>query len=390
MLKILSTKLDKIVLRIIVLLFLSLAAFSAKAQDINYTKNVIDTLSAPKYWGRGYTKNGMKLAADYLSNQFQEIGLEPLAKDFHQRFEYPVNTFPGKMSVILNGQQLVPGQDFVVGNGSPGLKESTRLKRIDSVNFASDGLKIVLKNKLTWSVATSLDSVTTIELNATTVKQTPERIQIDVENKFDSAFRASNICGFVRGTKHPDSILMVSAHYDHLGGMGVDTYFPGANDNAAGVATLLSLSKYYVKNPQPYTVVFVCFAGEEAGLLGSRFFVENPPFPLANIKFLINLDLVGTGSEGMTVVNSTVYPKAFELMNKINESKHLIVAIHPRGKAANSDHYFFSEAGVPAFFIYTQGGPKAYHDIYDVPKNLPLTAYQNLFKLIVDFFGKLE
>ncbi|WP_354360359.1 M28 family peptidase [Pedobacter sp. UYP30] len=376
--------------KIFALMFINLMAICAHAQDITYTKNVIDTLASAKYWGRGYTKGGMKLAADYLTNQFKEIGLEPLAEDFRQRFEYPVNTFPGKMSVTLNGKQLVPGQDFIVGNGSPGLKESTRLKKLDSVNFVSAGLNVVFKDKLTWSVATSLDSLTTIELNTNTVKQTPKRIEIDIENKFDSAFRAANICGFVRGTKHPDSVLMITAHYDHLGGMGADTYFPGANDNAAGVATLLSLAKYYIKNPQSYTVVFVCFAGEEAGLLGSGFFVQHPPFPLANIKFLINLDLVGTGSEGMTVVNSTVYPKAFDLMNKINDSEHLISVIHPRGKAANSDHYFFSQMGVPAFFIYTQGGPKAYHDIYDVPQNLPLTAYQNLFKLIVDFFGKLS
>ncbi len=376
--------------KLITFCLLILTALSAKAQDIAYVKNVIDTLASPKYWGRGYTKNGMHLAADYLSEQFNEIGLKLLAKDYRQNFEYPVNIFPGKMEVKLNGKQLTPGKDFIVGNGSPNLKEVGKLTKIDSINFAAEKLKVVLKNKLTWSVATSLDSLTTIELNTNTVKQTPKRIEVNIENKFDSAFRAFNICGFVRGTTHPDSVLMITAHYDHLGGMGANTFFPGANDNAAGVATLLSLAKYYVKNPQSYSIVFVCFAGEEAGLLGSRFFVENPPVPLANIKFLINLDLVGTGSEGMTVVNSTVYPKAFGLMNKINNSQHLISVIHPRGKAANSDHYFFSEAGVPAFFIYTQGGPKAYHDIDDVPQTLPLTAYNNLFILIVGFFAEMQ
>lgn len=384
-----SSKSRKAINKIITLFMLAFAAFSAKAQDIAYVKNVIDTLASPKYWGRGYTKNGMHLAADYLAKQFKEIGLEPLAEDYLQHFEYPVNTFPGKMKVTLNGGQLIPGKDFIVGNGSPALKENAKLKKIDSLDFAAEKLRVVLKNKLTWSVATSLDSLTTIELNANTVKQTPKNIQVDIENRFEPDFKASNICGFVKGTTHPDSVLMITAHYDHLGGMGASTYFPGANDNAAGVATVLSLAKYYVKNPQPYSMVFVCFAGEEAGLLGSRFFVENPPFPLENIKFLVNLDLVGTGSEGMTVVNSTVYPKAFELMNKINDSKHLITAIHPRGKAANSDHYFFSEAGVPAFFIYTQGGPKAYHDVDDVPQNLPLTAYNNLFKLIVEFYSEI-
>ncbi|MGE3824646.1 MAG: hypothetical protein AB7G44_10500 [Bacteroidia bacterium] len=56
-----------------------------------------------------------------------------------------------------------------------------------------------------------------------------------------------------------------------------------------------------------------------------------------------------------------------------------------RGKAANSDHYYISENGVPAFFIYTMGGIKAYHDVYDKPETLPLTEFQDLFRLLTDF-----
>lgn len=375
---------------IFVAVFLVLTAFSAKAQDINYTKIVIDSLTAPKYWGRGYTKNGMQLAAKYLANQFEEIGLNRLEGSFYQDFKYPVITFPGKMEVAVNGKVLLPGRDYIVSSASLGFKGHVKLNKIDSANFAAKGLKVVFKDKLTWSVATSLDSLTTIELNSNIVKLVPKQIKVNVESKFDTVFRASNVLGFLLGTEHPDSILMITAHYDHLGGMGDKTYFPGANDNAAGVATLLSLAKYYVENPPPYSIIFVAFAGEEAGLLGSKFFVENSLTPLAFVKFLINLDLVGTGSEGMTVVNATVYPKAFELLNRINDSKKLISKINPRGKAANSDHYFFSEAGVPAFFIYTQGGPKAYHDVDDIPQNLPMTAYNNLFKLIIEFFATLQ
>ena len=63
--------------------------------------------------------------------------------------------------------------------------------------------------------------------------------------------------------------------------------------------------------------------------------------------------------------------------------------INSRGKSANSDHYFFTEKDVPAFFIYTTGGISAYHDIYDRSKTLPLTEYQDLFKLFVDFNAAL-
>ncbi|WAC41922.1 M28 family peptidase [Pedobacter sp. SL55] len=98
-----------------------------------------------------------------------------------------------------------------------------------------------------------------------------------------------------------------------------------------------------------------------------------------------NLDLLGNGDAGATVVNATVYPDEFALLNKINNQQKLISKINSRGKAANSDHYYFTEKGVPAFFLYTQGGISAYHDVYDMAATLPLTAYQNLFKLFVAF-----
>jgi hypothetical protein len=63
--------------------------------------------------------------------------------------------------------------------------------------------------------------------------------------------------------------------------------------------------------------------------------------------------------------------------------------VKSRGKAANSDHYFFTEKGVPAFFIYTLGGIKAYHDIFDVSSTLPYTEFNDLFELIIKFNAAL-
>ncbi|NTE03591.1 M28 family peptidase [Agrobacterium tumefaciens] len=374
----------------IICIIILLSPVTCFAQDSLYVRKTINTLTAPAMWGRGYTKDGMKKAADFLSAEYKRIGLSPIVDDFKQEFSFPVNTFPGKMQVALNGKALKPGKDFIISNASPTVKQNASLQKIDSTHFtASPNLKIELKDKLTWSVATEVSTETTIEINRKHFTGIPKQIKVDIENQFIENFSASNVCGFVKGTKYPDSMLVITAHYDHLGGMGANTYFPGANDNAAGVATLLSLAKYYQSNPQPYSIGFICFAGEEAGLLGSRFFVENPLIPLSKIKFLINLDLVGTGENGMTVVNATVYPKAFSLLNKINDEQKLITKINPRGKAANSDHYFFTEKGVPAFFIYTQGGPSAYHDVYDQAETLPLTEYNDLFKLIVNFNQKI-
>lgn len=101
------------------------------------------------------------------------------------------------------------------------------------------------------------------------------------------------------------------------------------------------------------------------------------------------MDLMGTGSEGATIVNGTIFPNQFQKLQNINQKNEYLPIIKKRGKAANSDHYWFSEKGVPAFFIYLVGGIKAYHDIEDVSKTLPLTKFEDSFRLIRDFVDEL-
>lgn len=373
--------------RYLAILFL-LMSFSGYSQDIQYVRKTLNTLTSSSLWGRGYTRNGMEKAADFIQGEFKSFGLTPMdGKDFKQRFIFSVNTFPGKMDLNINGKKLMPGKDFIVHQASIGVSTKADLEQKDSLNFlaASSRIAVTLEDKLTWSVSQKVNDYTQILIKKSSLSETPKTIDVDIENAFVPDFRASNICGIVKGTAKPDSVILITAHYDHLGGMGKNTYFPGANDNGSGVSFLLSLAKYYAKNPQKYTIAFICFAGEEAGILGSKYFTENPLIPLSNIRFLINVDMVGTGETGATVVNATQYAKEFAALNKVNEEGKFLVKINPRGKAANSDHYFFTEKGVPAFFLYTQGGIAAYHDVFDKAETLPFTVYENLFKLFVGF-----
>ncbi|MBC7615538.1 MAG: M28 family peptidase [Pedobacter sp.] len=372
--------------KVILFLLLSVSNYTF-AQDFAYTRKTLNTLTSPALWGRGYTKNGMAKAAKFIEREFAKNGL----KTINQDFIFSVNTFPGTMDLTVNGKKLIPGKDFIVGQASKGLIGSGMLFQRDSTHFVADSTKLILtvQPKLTWSVATKVEDFTEILIKKEVIEQKPQSFEVNIENRFIPDFKATNIYASIKGTKYPDSVIVITAHYDHLGGMGKSTYFPGANDNASGVSLLLSLAKFYAKNPQPYTVAFICFAAEEAGLIGSKYFTENPLLKLAQIRFLINLDLVGTGEAGATVVNATIYPKAFALLNSINDREKYLVKINPRGKAANSDHYFFTEKGVPAFFLYTQGGTAAYHDVEDKAKTLPFTVYENLFKLIVEFSGAL-
>ncbi|WP_449435820.1 M28 family metallopeptidase [Pedobacter steynii] len=373
------------------ILFLSIAG-SAFSQDLHNARKTVNQLASKALWGRGYTNNGMAKAADFICSAFKAYGLSPMSgADFKQPFSFPVNTFPGKMLVTINGKKLSPGKDYIVMPQSIGKTAKGKFVQKDSVTFADTDQRIitVLKDKLTWSVAPQQDDFTGIEINKNAIKGIPLNFQINIENAFIPEFNTSNVCGIVKGTTKPDSLLVITAHYDHLGGMGSKTYFPGANDNASGISFLLSLAKYYAANPQPYTMAFICFAGEEAGLLGSKYFTDHPLVPLQKIRFLVNVDMVGTGETGITVVNATIHPKEFSLLNQLNDKSKYLPKINSRGKAANSDHYFFTEKNVPAFFIYTTGGISAYHDIYDRPKTLPLTEYQDLFKLFIDFNAAL-
>jgi hypothetical protein len=330
----------------------------------------------------------MAKAADFLAAEFKSYGLHPIkASGFQQSFYYSVNTFPGKMEVAVDGQVLKPGIDFIIGPESRGKKVKANLVQQDSVHFIDlkNKIEVELRDKLTWSVSTEQADYTRIEIDKKKLLHSPKTISINMESQMLQQFKSSNVCGIVRGTSKPDSLLVITAHYDHLGGMGDRTYFPGANDNASGTALLLALAKYYAANPTPYSIAFICFGGEEAGLVGSKYFSENPLFALSKIRFLINVDLAGTGDEGITVVNGSVFKKEFSLLTEINNSKQYLSKIKSRGKAANSDHYWFTEKGVPSFFIYAMGGIQAYHDVHDRGETLPLTEFEDLFRLLVQF-----
>ena len=414
---------------------------NSNAQDLARVRNVINVLASPSFHGRGYVNGGDSLAAEFVANEFKLSGLRSFQETYYQPFTFPVNTFPGKMKVKINNKKLVPGRDFILNAGSKGVKGRFKLTNINldstlfelfpldkdhsknnsdmdkkskemlkksalifhpewrknikklPLNTQNNLAKIPLiveeiPKKLTYSVATKVENKCIVQILSKDLPVKPKSIKISVENSFVERHKARNVIGIIDGTSKKDSFLVITAHYDHLGHLGKKTYFPGANDNASGVAMMLELARYYSEpsHKLPYSLMFIGFAGEEAGLLGSSYYVNDPLFPLEKIKFLINLDLLGSGKEGITVVNGSVFPKKFAILDSINNSKHGLSKIVARGKAANSDHYPFSEKGVPAFFIYTLGEITAYHDIDDKPQVVTLSKFKEVFELINEFF----
>lgn len=370
---------------LLALFFTPLFLFS---QDMNYAHKVLDTLTSKSMHGRGYVEKGDKIAADYISQQFQKFNLNKFNKDYFQSFNLTVNTFPGDLYLKINGKTLFPGKDYIVDPASNGGKKDYNFNKSDKTKSTIEGMIAIKeeKKKLTLDVSHEVLKTAFIVLQSA-IPDTIKEVSFKIENKLLKDYQTQNVIGYVKGTVYPDSFLVFTAHYDHLGEMGRDTYFPGANDNASGITMLLNLAEYYSKkeNAPKYSIAFIAFSGEEAGLIGSHYFVEHPLFSLSKIKFLINMDIMGTGDEGMMVVNGAVFDEEYNRLIAINNNKHYLTDIPKRPKAAISDHYFFTEAGVRCFFFYTLGGIKAYHDIYDKAETLPLTKFEDIFRLIRDF-----
>lgn len=352
------------------------------AADSSYVRRITDTLSSGYFMGRGYVANGVNRAGDFIVQEMQRLGLNVDT----QNFSFPVNTFPGRIALSINGKPLRPGIDFLVTPQSKACSGAGTLTRQEGVGWINTKHSVFIQpvEKLTWSVAQHQADYTAFLVKESLLSG-PVEFKCTVDAQHLENYPAKNITGSITGSTRPDSVIVFTAHYDHLGAMGSGTYFPGANDNAGGVAMMLDLADYFIRHPPEYTVRFIAFAGEEAGLLGSKHYVDHSPGDLKKIRFLVNLDLVGNGEEGITVVNATEFPEAFRLLQAINTEQQLIRAINSRGKAKNSDHYWFTEHNVPSFFIYTLGERKAYHDVFDVPGTLPFFEIHDLEKLVILF-----
>lgn len=171
---------------------------------------------------------------------------------------------------------------------------------------------------------------------------------------------AANVGGVLRGSdpaRH-DELVVYTAHYDHLG-ISVpdargDSVYNGFSDNAAGVGMLLAIAEALRAAPPAASVAFLFFTGEERGLLGSSFAAAQPPFPLSQVKGLINLDAGAPPAPPVSwrIAGGTDSPlgaRAVEVARRAGWSAEAA------GASPNSDYWPFLARGVPAVFIIPGG-----------------------------------
>lgn len=413
--------------KLTIYLLILLLGHAVCGQQMERVASITDSLCAPYMHGRGYTHKGDLIAASFIEKHFITAGLHKFKNAYFQHFEMQVNTFPTVVDLAIDGKTLRTGKDFIAhslsGSGKGKAKvwwisremiedpsklqqempsnlpayaiaynqqdepALLQLPRTILVKLFMAKLHLSVAEKLTHSIASQQYDLPKVVVLKEAWKVGTSKISYDIHAQVKSHI-SQNVAGYIKGASQPDSFVVFTAHYDHLGAMGSKVYFPGANDNASGVAMLLELAYHYAANPPAYSVVFIAFGAEEAGLIGSKHYVDHPLFPLSSIRFLINIDLMATGEKGVTAVNATEFTKEFALLQQINQEKGYLSEVKPRGPAANSDHHFFYAKGVPCFFLYLMGGWPHYHDVDDrFP--VPYTEFQDTFKLLVDFTGSL-
>ena len=407
------------------LIFLVVISFNfLGAQDLKYARAMDSTLCSPEFGGRGYVDNGEHIAAEFIQNQFKSFGLQSFTKDYYQPFFFAINTIQNDNGLSIDGKTLRGGLDYLIAANAQTTKGTFELVYLpDSIFENREAIKKFFKQdlknkfilteyrfkefkhfkdipikgmvylnekKMFWNVSNARQphDFVIIDVMDSIVSRDSKTITLDFKSKYYKKYKTQNVAGYIQGKKYPDSFIVITAHYDHLGKMGNDVYFPGANDNASGTSMLLNLAKYFSmpKNQPDFSIAFITFSGEEVGLMGSTYCAENPLFPLSHIRFLVNLDMVGTGSKGITVVNATIFQKEFKQMQKINTEKNLLKRVKKRGEACNSDHCPFYKKGVPSFFIYTFGDEyNEYHSVFDRYPDIPFTEYEDVFTLMAEF-----
>ena len=209
---------------------------------------------------------------------------------------------------------------------------------------------------------------------------------------FDRHPDATNLVATVRGTALPDDFLLVGAHYDHLGVKNGKTY-PGADDNASGVAAMLQVAAWVAAHPLRRSVVFVAFDGEEEGLKGARYFVAHPLVDLRRVRLMINLDMLSRSDTGTIVASGSSFdPTLRDLVTKAAAGRTLTVTFgHDRPMylaggvedwTQSSDQGPFHDAGVRTLYFGVEDHAD-YHHPTDTADKIPRTFFAEVTQLVL-------
>ena len=211
-----------------------------------------------------------------------------------------------------------------------------------------------------------------------------------------------NLIGYIPGTAQPQRFIVVSAHYDHLG-MKDGQLYPGADDNASGVATMLAMAAWFRAHPPLHSVVFAAFDAEEMGLRGAKAFVGALPFPQSQLIMNLNFDMVGHNDNEIFVTGTHYHPAFKPLIAQVAARSSIKVSLGhddpttPNAKLKgadedwtdSSDHGPFHAAGVPYLYAGVEDHPD-YHQPTDTFEHLNTAFFTKAAAMLIDLGATLD
>lgn len=204
----------------------------------------------------------------------------------------------------------------------------------------------------------------------------------------------ANIIGFIPGSE-ADSLILVMAHYDHLGTKGKDVFL-GADDNASGTSALLALASYFSIDRPKHSFLFAALDAEELGLLGSKALLADFPFSLDLVKVVINMDMISRSeSNRLYAVGSRHYPQLKKYLIPIKENSSIDLYLGNDGGAGEkdwsnaSDHGSFHAKGIP-FIYFGVDDHEDYHKPTDTVDRIDPVFYTKATQLILEVLLQIE
>lgn len=383
--------------------------------DLLEAESHLRFLTADELRGRNTGTRELLIAGRYLAEQFRRSGLIPLGDaegDYLQQVPLHNTKPPTKATVSMLGQEFEGGVDMVMVNGVDGTATAPLVYLADLQDYESVGLKgkvVVTVLRDVRGSASSRDQVKLIEeagaigliqifgpgqripwqlilnfLNrermsvgeaeeedafphvwvrdsanvlVQQLKDNPGApVSIEIDGIRKEVIEAYNVIGKIEGTdpELKKEHLLMCAHYDHVGvqaNESQDSIYNGTRDNGIGTTGLINAAKYFGKYPPKRSVIIIALTGEEKGLLGSQYYVNNPKIPLEETVFAFNIDNSGyTGTDSITLLDTNrtnidelVYQAASEVGLGVMGDR-----IPNQNYYERSDQVSFAAKGVPA------------------------------------------
>jgi Zn-dependent M28 family amino/carboxypeptidase len=214
-------------------------------------------------------------------------------------------------------------------------------------------------------------------------------------SSYGKTYRGANVLGYIKGSNHPEKYIVISAHYDHEGIKKGKT-FNGADDNASGISALFSFAEYFKNHPPKHSVILAAFDGEELGLKGSKYFVNNSKVPLKQIRVNLNMDMISRSNNNELYVVGTRHNESLKhIISKFQQPKKLKLLIGFDGENSredwthSSDHASFHKKGIP-FLYFGVEDHEDYHTPTDDYENIHPEFYTEAVHVIISVFKKVD